>query len=152
MKKIFVALMERIFPKQEEYEKFLPGFNRLAETQIRYVIDVINEELEKSRAFGLILTPEDEYEEKKVILVIFDHWGQTLNKRGETYSASEYEKVMGDLSSMARELLENQVKRHFDETPDGEVKTRYNCHLESVMSRLSRDFMEKRCIFYMNYP
>jgi hypothetical protein len=132
-----------------EYTQFLGGFNFLFSRQIEYIIDVINEELKKSRGFGLILTPEDELKEKIVILTIFNKWGQTLNKRGPSFAAKEYEQVIRDIQEGTRTLLKKELRKYFEATPPGETKTRYNCHLESVATRLARDFMDRKCVFWM---
>jgi len=135
--------------KAPEYEQFLGGFNHLFSKQIEYIIDVINEELKKSRIFGLVLKPEDEFKEKIVVLTIFNKWGHTLNLQGQKISNQEYEDVIRILINIANELLKSELEYYFSSTSSREVKTRYNCHLESLVSRLAKDFMERRCIFWM---
>ena len=145
----WLSKLEKLFSGPPEYTKFLGGFNFLFSRQIEYIIDVINEELQKSREFGLILKPEDECKEKIVILTIFNKWGQTLNKRGPGYTNVEYEGVLRDLNAVARELLARELKHYFEATSVEETRNRYNCHLESVITRLSKDFLDRKCAFWM---
>ncbi|NTW13794.1 MAG: hypothetical protein HGA31_02055 [Candidatus Moranbacteria bacterium] len=150
MGKISAALGRLMsFGKKGNDERLLCGFDRLSEMQIRYVLDVIDQEIRKSGNFGLVLRSEDEYREKVTVLTIFDHFGQSLNDKGEILSGSEYEAAMRDVSVMAYEILKDQLARYFDETPEGGTRNRYACHVESVMSRLSRDFLDKRCVSSM---
>lgn len=145
----WLSNLKKSFGKPPEYTKFLGGFNFLFSKQIEYIINVINEELEKSRAFGLALRPKDEFKEKVVILTIFNQWGQTLNKRGPSFTSQEYEHTIRDLQEMARKLLGKELWYYFEATPLGETRTRYHCHLESVVTRLAKDFMERKCTFWM---
>ena len=152
MGKLLTALKNLFYRKPEEHEKFLFTFSYLAEKQIRYIIDIINDELRESRKFSLVLRPDDELKEKTTMLFIFNRWGQTLNRRGETYTAAEYEDVVRNLRAMAVKALEKEVAYYHTATQDGETKTHYVCHLESLITRLARDFAENKCVFYMDYP
>lgn len=128
-----------------EHETYLNNFHHLSEKQIEYVIEVINEEIEKSAKFGLKLLPDDILKEKIALISIFDDIGQGLNKHGPAYSDGEYAETIKIINGNMKKIMQKEIAYYFDTTPPGETRNRYNCHLESVASRLAKDFMDKKC-------
>ena len=131
--------------KTPEHEAYLNDFHHLSEKQIKYVLEAINEEIEKSAKFGLKLRPEDILKEKVALLAIFDDIGQGLNKYGPAYSDGEYAETIITINRNVKKILKEELDYYFDMTPAGETPNRYNCHLESVTARLAKDFMDKKC-------
>jgi len=75
--------------------------------------------------------------------------GSDLEQAGTEFTDQEYEHTIRDLQEMARKLLRKELLHYFEATPLGETRTRYHCHLESVVTRLAKDFMERKCTFWM---
>ncbi len=100
------------------------------------LLDIIHNNVLKSEAeFGLIIKPEDVEIEKSVILSVFNKY---KFKKWNEYSNDEYMKTFREVYNKISDQLEDQLKYYFYNTPEGKTKTRYNCHLESVISDLFR--------------
>ncbi|OGF28206.1 hypothetical protein A2303_00290 [Candidatus Falkowbacteria bacterium RIFOXYB2_FULL_47_14] len=147
-------LKDFISPPEPEYYRYLysapggKGFNRLFSGQVKHIIDVVNEELARSREFGLVLRPEDEKKEKLALLSLLDHWAQALIKMGRENSIAEQEVVLKGLIATMFKIMNDQTEYYHEyffrleeETCKPQVKNKYNCHLESVTSRLVNDFL-----------
>jgi hypothetical protein len=100
------------------------------------LLDIINSNIERSKnEFGLELRPEDEEKEKQVILKVFNEY---KFKKLNEYTNDEYTKTFREVYKKIFDLLEDQARYYFYNTPEGGTKTRYNCHLECLIADLFR--------------
>lgn len=154
MIRLFKRIKDFLIPPEPEYYQYLGGtpkhhcFNKLFSEQIKKIIEIINEELEISRGFGLELKEEDEKNEKIAILTIFNLYGQSLIREGKKLSSEEHSFISHSLIDLAVNLLEKENAYYFEmfklkelETGKIEVKNKYVCHVNSVMSRLILEFL-----------
>jgi hypothetical protein len=159
MIKIWQKIKDFLRPPPPKYEKYLGGtpgkplFNKLSSKQIEKIIEIINEELEKSREFGLEIKKEDEEKEKVALLTIFNIYGQRLMRESKKLSLREYEVVITSLTEIARKLLSKESEFYYNmfkqkelETEKLEVKNKYACHIESVMTRLTKEFLDNNIL------
>lgn len=104
------------------------NFRFLSGSQIRYILDIIQEEVAVSAKFGLIIQLEHLFNEKFIILTVFNQWGQALNKIGKRDNVflNHYERTERSLSDLIFNLLSDETKYYFDHALPGEVKNRYN--------------------------
>jgi len=145
--KIFLNKISKLFRiKPDEIDAFLKNglYPHLSQGQIGYILNVINKEIKKSSGFGLEILPEHQLKEKCVIMKIFNEWGQTLQIEGPEYSGLEYEQAISSLYKMAYAYMDDEVTYYFESFPENSVRNRYNCHLECLVSRLAKDFMDDR--------
>lgn len=159
MIKILKRIKDFLVPNEPEYYQYLGGtpdnkvFNKLFSKQIERIIKIINEEIEISRSFGLEIREEDEKKEKIVILTIFNIYGQGLIRESKRLSPQEYEFIIHSLIEIAGELLSQESEFYYDmfkqkelETGKREVKNKYACHIDSVMTRLTKEFLDNNIL------
>ncbi|MFH0891264.1 MAG: hypothetical protein V1867_00620 [Candidatus Falkowbacteria bacterium] len=140
------------FVSPPEYHRYLSqGYNHLSPGQIKHIIEATNKELARSREFGLVLRPEDEKKEKLALLSLFDHWERALIKMGQENSIAEQEVVLRGLIATIFKIMAPEAEYYHDyfsrqekETGKLQTKNKYNCHLESVSSRLIQDFLDDK--------
>ena len=96
---------------------------------------IIDYEIEKSEnQFMFKILPEDQELEKAVIKSVFNrHWDE-IKKCGE--SDESYSTTIRKIIELVSDQLEDRMRYYFNNTPPGETKTRYNCHLQSVVVML----------------
>lgn len=118
--------------KQGPLSKLAYGDIEAGVNKQQYIEDTIDKEVEISLGFGLEIKPEDVELEKSVIseLIIY-YWSDILN--------GDYNKTVLLINESVTKELQDQIEYYFKNTPDGEVKTRYNCHLSSAVSRMCMD-------------
>lgn len=152
MKKIKVVLdgfSELFKGKPDEIDAFLGPYRHMSMIQIDYILRVINAEIKKSKKFDLKILPKHQLYEKHAIMAAFDLWGHELNIDGPKYSDVEYSKKISDLVEMVNFLLRDEIAYYFNNSPEGTVKNRYNCHIADVVGRLAKDFMDNKCAPWM---
>ena len=151
----FEKLRKFFSPPDPEYYQYLyggpnqPGFNFLLSAQIKHIIQVINEELEISRKFGLDLSAEDEELEKILILTVFNKYGQTLIREGGVYPIPQYEQALFKLSNLVLELSKERLEYYHDyfskkekETGEMEVKNKYTYHMRIILHSKVYGFLD----------
>lgn len=146
IKNFFGKILTLFKEKPSEIDAFLGNglYKHLSQGQIGYILNVINEEVKKSSGFGLEILPRHQLKEKCAIMRIFNEWGQTLQAEGPKYSNLEYEQAISSLDKMAYAYMDDEVTYYFESFPENSVRNRYNCHLECLVSRLAKDFMDSR--------
>jgi hypothetical protein len=95
----------------------------------KYIENVIDEEISVSLLFGLEIKSSDILIEKTTISnSIISHWDDIIN--------GNYNSTMFDVNEKVFYELREQFNYYFDNTPSNEVKTKYNCHIQAIISRL----------------
>lgn len=148
--KIFFNKISKLFErKPDEIDAFLKNglYPHLSQGQIGYILNVVNEEIKNSSKFGLDMLPKHQLKEKCAIMRIFNDWGQTLQAEGPKYSGQEYGEAISSLNKMASIYMDDEITYYFESFPKDSVRNRYNCHLEVLVSRLAKDFMDDRVPF-----
>lgn len=102
-----------------------------------FINSVIEENIEKSSNFGLILRQEDIDMEKRVIIETFSKYGL---KKMLDYTENEYNTIYRQITDEIFSRLEDQLRYYFYSTPKNEVKNRYNCHLNNIISEIFLKF------------
>lgn len=138
-------------PTPEYLDSKYNSLTALSLDQIHYILDVIDDEVKISAKFGLKIKPEHLAKEKIVIMTIFNKYGQGISKNGRGYTDQEYTQMHRYLLYLADELLSKEIEYYFYNTPKNKVKNKYNCHLNSLVSRLFRDFVNHECHFFVKY-
>lgn len=137
----FRQTIDRLFGTRE-IDQFLGGFRHLSSKEIRYVLDMVDDEVRKSRRFGLKIRKEDVFKEKTSFLYALDFRGGIIAIRQEFDDKPEM--LFRLLSEYIFSFFSEEVKFYFENTPPGQVKNRYNCHLTSLIGRVANDVLDDR--------
>lgn len=95
-----------------EVHRFGPHFHHLFLDQIEYILNVINEEVKRSKKFGLVLRPEDILKEKMVFLALIDKCGGVIALHH--LLNQDYEDTWHKALAIIAELLANELKYYWD--------------------------------------
>jgi len=94
--------------------------------------EIIKSEIKLSEEkFKLKIEPEDQEKEIDIIIKTFGEYDFSNG-----ISSEIYQKLFNEIVTKVNKLLDKQLNYYFCNTPEGETKTRYNCHLHSVIFRL----------------
>lgn len=100
---------------------------------IDYIIDrIIDENFVLSAKYGLKIRPSDLKKEREVIKNVF-------NSNLNTINYDNYESNQRRIYMIIFDRLKDIVRYYFDNTPDGEVKTKYHIHLEYCVFDIYRE-------------
>lgn len=99
----------------------------------KFISSVIDEEINKSREFGLELSKEDIDFEKRVVKTIIEYlWDNIENCK----SNREYQELRNMTNYYINKKLGDFKKKYFELNSDKKVKNMYDCHLDTVISNL----------------
>jgi len=133
----------------EEAEYYCRYFPHLSFAQIRHTLEVINEEVKRSRKeYKFVIEKEDLPKEKLVILKALDSGGGIIAIR-KNYSREE-EELFREFAEVVNFHLEDKKRKYFSKQFSSETegsKLAYDCHLESVINRLLNDLFNDRIPF-----
>lgn len=99
----------------------------------KFISSVIDDEIKKTKEFGLNIDREDIEYEKLVFIGVFEHlWDKIEN------SGSNFTSLRLIASRIINEKLSNLSKKYFDISvkENLDVKNMYNCHIDECMSKL----------------
>ena len=93
-----------------------------------YLLNLINKQIKLSKdEFDLNILPKDQYLEREIIpKIILTYWDQI--------KTGDYSKLFSRCVREVKLNFEPQLKYYFIKTPPGETRTRYDCHLESIVA------------------
>jgi|GEM_PF-5678218 len=137
-KKIIAGLWLASVSKRKDVEMFwsseyLP-LEHLFGDQIIAVLGIIDAELLKSFEFGLKISRKDIIKEKVVVLKFLN----AIGNLGAMPGRLTFEAAKTIFFDFAYEALADEVKFYFEKAKEGEVKNKYNCHLEAVVVSILR--------------
>jgi len=99
--------------------------------QIIAILKIIDNELITSFGFGLKITRIHVLKEKIVILKILNSFGGIMAMKKQL----SFEEASSVVLESAYKMLENENRFYFEKFKnEGGTKTRYNCHLQAVIS------------------
>ncbi len=130
-----------------ERDYFLQQFQNLQAGEVDHFLKVINEEAEKSAGYGLVIEKEDIYLEKATILSLVSYFGGSVWVRD--LRSQDQKGIDVNFQYCISRALELPLKYYFEQTPEGEVKNRYNRHLDSLMSRILKDISDNKIPIYI---
>ena len=142
MLKNFLANLYLIFvSKKKDVEMFLafPQWNYLMADQIIAILKIIDEEVAGSFAFGLRISRKHLIKEKATVL-------STLNIMGNLHlfpRRFEFEEAWKFFTKLLHEGMEEENEFYFRKSKEGQVRNRYNCHLEAVATSILRSIYDK---------
>lgn len=107
--------------------------------QIIAILEIIDAELITSFGFGLRVLRVHVLKEKTVILVVLNTTGG-IEAMKRQFSFDEAKNTIFDLTY---KMLEEENHFYFEKfQKEGEVKTKYNCHLEAVILSVLRSIYD----------
>ena len=109
--------------------KFLKQFLSYKNPREEFLSQLVDREIKKSKSeFNLDIRPQDQKLEKALIPnIILSYWDRI--KSGENYT-----RLIGECHQEVKRKFDSQLLHYFRTTPAGETKTRYTCHLESIVA------------------
>lgn len=121
--------------------KFLKDFNIFKKEEKNPIIEIIDKHVNLSmERFGLEILPRDIKKEKDVLIEIFSKYEfKNISK----YSNEEYYRIFKIIYKDVLDKMEEQIKFYFYKNPST-VRTKYNCHLEWVVSDILRYVTNKK--------
>lgn len=122
----------------EEAHKFMNmSFKNISFRQIKEILRLILDEVEKSRKFGLFIRDEDLFEEELIFLAFIEGMGGVSSMIKKV----SYENVQRILDDMLDEKLKEKFKYYFEKSrkKNESVKNKYNCHVFCTKSRILQE-------------
>ncbi len=143
MLKNFLANLYLIFvSKKKDVEMFLafPQWNYLMADQIIAILKIIDEEVAGSFAFGLRISRKHLIKEKAAVLSTLNIMG---NLRLIPRRWFEFEEAWKFFTKLLYKGMEEETEFYFRKSKEGDVRNRYNCHLEAVVTSILRPIYNK---------
>ncbi len=109
----------------------------------KYINNIVDDEVKKSLTMELNIKDEDIKREKSVLYFAFKNKVQDI-KLADDYN---YSLIVREIHNQISDKLAPQLKYYFDNSKEGEVKNKYNCHLNSVVSRIMMDISNNKISF-----
>lgn len=109
----------------------------------KYINSIVDEEVIKSNKMLLDIKREDIKKEKSVIYNILKDKIENI-KSADDYN---YSLISREIHDKVFKKLQPQFLYYFNISKDGEVKTKYNCHINSIISRVMIDISNNRIKF-----
>lgn len=94
----------------------------------------IDEAIIKSEKFGLKIRKEDILIEKSIVYDVFSKYNSQIEKM----KWNEYEILQRKILLEIYNKLDEQIKYYFENSKKNEVRNKYNCHIEDVITNLFR--------------
>lgn len=125
-------------PRKEADRFFSFPLHNLPFLYVQELVRLILDEVRKSRGFGLYIERRHIEREELFFLAIINSLGGAHHLRREF----TFEQAHTIISKLMWIYFANEVRYYFERSKEGEVRNKYNAHLECVLSRLLREMYE----------
>jgi len=95
---------------------------------------IINSNIKRSASYGLIIKEEDVELERKIVYETFLKYYKDI----KTMKWNDYERLQRKIFMDVFSLLNEQIEYYFSNTPERETRTRYQLHLEYIVTDIFR--------------
>lgn len=113
----------------------------LTNNQVAYMLKVINEEIKNARQKnGLKMSKKDIWRDKFCILAILE------NNLANRYDMYERKEELLKQVQLEAGVIFKETKNHYPEK-----QNQYQEYIDSLLNRLSKDILDKKCIGSMRY-
>jgi hypothetical protein len=110
---------------------------RLSENEVSLIVHYIIDELQRSREYGFYIKRDHVVREELFFLLTLEALGGIAHMQ----ATLKYEKAFLVVSNVMWKCFERELKFYFERSKrlGEDVRNKYDCHLESVCSRLLRE-------------
>lgn len=113
--------------------KYLSNFKLFESSSKETIINsIIDDEINKSKGFGLEIEESDIQKEKKIFSEIFTkYWNSIKNSDNNSYNS-----LRREIASKIYDIFDDRLRYYFNKSNKGGVRNMYNCHIDNVISML----------------
>jgi len=95
---------------------------------------IIDNQVCLTSKFGLKIRKEDINKERVIVHELFTKYEGELNW-------NNYESIQRIITNELLKRMNNELRYYFNNTPQGETKSRYNIHLQYIINNIFRQFV-----------